>query len=99
MKKDLEEITAKMQRLLSEIPDNFVLENARLYIKRAINEVQNVKMKRQKRQQVQDYQNQILSYEAAKNAVSKIDQLIEIERKNLSNKKPDVNEKDKFLLD
>jgi hypothetical protein len=30
MKKDLEEITAKMQRLLSEIPDNFVLENARL---------------------------------------------------------------------
>jgi hypothetical protein len=99
MKKDLEEITAKMQRLLSEIPDNFVLENARLYIKRAINEVQNVKIKRQKRQQVQDYQNQILSYEAAKNAVSKIDQLIEIERKNLSNKKPDANQKDKFLLD
>jgi len=99
MKKDLEEITAKMQRLLSEIPDNFVLENARLYIKRAINEVQNVKIKRQKRQQVQDYQNQILSYEAAKNDVSKIDKLIEIERKNLSNNKPDANQKDKFLLD
>ena len=99
MKKDLEEITAKMQRLLSEIPDNFVLENARLYIKRAINEVQNVKIKRQKRQQVQDSQNQTLSYEAAKNAVSKIDQLIEIERKNLSNNKPDTNQKDKFLLD
>jgi hypothetical protein len=99
MKKDLEELTAKMQRLLSEIPDNFVLENARLYIKRAINEVQNVKIKRHKRQQVQDSQNQTLSYEAAKNAVSKIDQLIEIERKNLSNKKPETNQNDGFLLD
>ncbi len=98
MKKDLSNLTDKMLSLLAEIPDNFALENAKLYLRRAINEVRNVQVKRNKRQLQEkvEIQRQMLSYNDAKNALAKIDELIEIEQKNLQKKEPESN--NGFLL-
>jgi hypothetical protein len=87
MKHDLQELTEKMINLFGQIPNNFALENAKLHFKRAINEIQNVQVKRTRRTVQQSNNNyQTLSYDVAKQALDKIDELIEIEQKSLGNK-------------
>lgn len=98
MKQDLQELAEKMVVLLGQIPNNFALENTKLHLKRAINEIQNVQVKRTKRiiqQSSNDYQ--MLSYDVAKQAINKIDELIQIEQKNLEKKLPP--NQDKYLFE
>lgn len=86
MKKSLEEIAYKLNQVLYDIPQNFALENAKLYVKKAINEINSVEIKRQKRKTEQQKEIQLIDYNTAKLAIKEIDKLIEIERKNLENK-------------
>lgn len=86
MKKSLDEIAYKLSQVLHDIPQNFALENAKLYVKKAINEINSVEIKRQKRKTEQQREIQLIDYNTAKLAIKEIDKLIEIERKNLENK-------------
>lgn len=98
MKQDLQELAEKMIVLFGQIPNNFALENAKLHFKKAINEIQNVQVKRTRRTiQQTNNEYQILSYDVAKQAIDKIDELIQIEQKRLEKKTPPSQ--DKFLFE
>ena len=58
MKKNITETISKLEKLYFEIPDDFALQNARSFCRKAINEMKEIQNKREKREIVQKQINQ-----------------------------------------
>lgn len=100
MKKDLNESIAKIEKICAEIPNDFALQGAKSFLRKAINEMRDLQNKRSKRNTTQQ-QNSISSYldlNSAKLAIKEIDKLIEMERKNLEKPINKQNQQDEFLI-
>lgn len=102
MKKNISETISKLEKLYFEIPDDFALQNARVFFRKAINEMKEIQSKRNKREIAQQQMNRQSSYmdaDAAKLALRELDRLIALENKKL--KKPEnnpVSNNDQFLI-
>jgi len=99
MNKNLDELANKLQLLISQLPDNFALQNTKYYMKRALVEMNLIQKKREKRKQAEIREVGYLDAKTAQNALNKIDELIEIEKRNLESIKQKPTEKSEFLLD
>ena len=102
MKKNITETISKLEKLYFEIPDDFALQNARSFCRKAINEMKEIQNKREKREIVQKQINQQyapIDNNAAKLALKELDRLIALENKKLD--KPEKNvasSDDEFLV-
>ena len=99
MKKNINETISKLEKLYFEIPDDFALQNARVFCRKAINEMKEIQNKREKRERVQQmaYQQSHMDIDSAKLALKELDRLIELENKKLE--KPNENSSiDQFLI-
>ena len=85
MKKNINETIGKLEKLYFEIPDDFALQNARMFFRKAINEMKEIQTKRIKREKVQQSVAQPISMDAesAKLALKELDRLIAMENKKL----------------
>lgn len=99
MKKDISETINKIESLCNSIPNDFALQDAKLFLRKAINEMREVHVKRQKRNTLtqQTQQQSYLDYNTAKLALKEIDKLIEMEKKNLE-KSTNKPTQDEFLI-
>lgn len=103
MKKNISDTISKLEKLYFEIPDDFALQNARVFCRKAINEMKEIQNKRNKREMVQQQQiNQQYSYpdmNSAKLALKELDRLIAMENKKLEKPKNNnnVSSDDQFL--
>jgi len=99
MKKNINETISKLEKLYFEIPDDFALQNAKLFCRKAINEMKEIQNKREKREKVQQAANQpsYVDADSAKLALKELDRLIALENKKLE--KPIQNSStDQFLV-
>lgn len=102
MKKNISETISKLEKLYFEIPDDFALQNARVFCRKAINEMKEIQNKRNKRETAKQQMNQQSSYmdtNAAKLALRELDRLIALENKKLE--KPEnnpISNNDQFLI-
>lgn len=103
MKKNITETISKLEKLYFEIPDDFALQNARLFCRKAINEMKEIQNKRNKREIVQQQNNQQYSYSdqnVANLALKELDRLIAMENKKLEKPKnnDNISSNDQFLI-
>ena len=100
MKKDISGTIAKLERIYTEIPDDFALQDARFFCRKAINEMKETQKKRVKREtQIQQQEKYFLDLNSAKLALKEIDKMIEMENKNLNKPiKEKVKDSDQFLI-
>ena len=99
MKKNINETISKLEKLYFEIPDDFALQNAKLFCRKAINEMKEIQNKREKREKVQlaATQSSYVDADSAKLALKELDRLIALENKKLE--KPIQNSStDQFLV-
>ena len=91
--KKLANIKKALMELYSQLPDQFALEQVKSNMKKTINSINEIEVKRNKRHQqqlVNDMQNKMAftSLESAKKALEILDQMLAEEEKNI--KKQDV---------
>jgi len=100
MKKDISGTIAKLERIYTEIPDDFALQDAKFFCRKAINEMKETQKKRVKREtQFQQQEKTFLDLNSAKLALKEIDKMIEMENKNLNKPiKEKAKESDQFLI-
>lgn len=103
MKKNINETIGKLEKLYFEIPDDFALQNARMFFRKAINEMKEIQTKRIKRERVQQSVPQPISMDAesAKLALKELDRLIAMENKKLEKPEKKANydsSDDQFLI-
>jgi hypothetical protein len=103
MKKNIVDTISKLEKLYFEIPDDFALQNARFFFRKAINEMKEIQNKRNKREIVQQQVNQQyapMDANSAKLALRELDRLIALENKKLERpeKKDDTSSDDQFLI-
>ena len=99
MKKNISETISKLEKLYFEIPDDFALQNARVFCRKTINEMKEIQNKREKREKTQQIipQQSYMDVDAAKLALRELDRLIALENKKLE--KPVENSgDDQFLI-
>ena len=92
MKKNITETINKLEKLYFEIPDDFALQNARIFFRKAINEMKEIQDKRTKREITQNQSNQNNSYidiNTAKLAIKELDRLIALENNKLEKSEKD----------
>lgn len=103
MKKNITETINKLEKLYFEIPDDFALQNARIFFRKAINEMKEIQDKRTKREITQNQSNQNNSYidiNTAKLAIKELDRLIALENNKLEKSEKDnkASRNDQFLI-
>ena len=103
MKKNINETIGKLEKLYFEMPDDFALQNARMFFRKAINEMKEIQTKRIKREKVQQSVAQPISMDAesAKLALKELDRLIAMENKKLEKPEKKANydsSDDQFLI-
>lgn len=102
MKKNITDKIVGLERIYREIPDEFALQEARIFLRRAINEMKELQSKRDRRekmQQPQQIQSNYASPEGAKIALKEIDRLIALENKKLEKpEKESQSNNDQFLV-
>lgn len=102
MKKNITDKIVGLERIYREIPDEFALQEARIFLRRAINEMKELQSKRDRRekmQQPQQIQSNYASPEGAKIALKEIDRLIALENKKLEKpEKESPSNNDQFLV-
>ena len=100
MKKDISETISKLERIYTEIPNDFALQDAKFFCRKAINEMKETQKKRVKREtQFQQQEKTFLDLNSAKLALKEIDKMIEMENKNLNTPiKEKAKESDQFLI-
>jgi len=101
MKKNITETISKLEKLYFEIPDDFALQNARSFCRKAINEMKEIQSKREKREIVQKQINQQyapMDNNAAKLALKELDRLIALENKKLEKPEKNVTSSDDEFL-
>lgn len=102
MKKNITDKIVSLERIYREIPDDFVLQEARIFLRRAINEMKEIQSKRDRReklQQTQQIQSSYANPEGAKIALKEIDRLIALENKKLEKpEKENPSDNDQFLI-
>ncbi len=99
MKKNISETISKLEKLYFEIPDDFALQNAKVFCRKAINEMKEIQNKREKRERAQQAvpQQSYMDIDTAKLALKELDRLIALENKKLE--KPTENSSnDQFLI-
>ena len=99
MKKSIGETISKLEKLYFEIPDDFALQNAKVFCRKAINEMKEIQNKREKRERTQQVvtQQSYMDIDSAKLALRELDRLIALENKKLE--KPVENSgNDQFLI-
>jgi hypothetical protein len=91
MKKNISETIGKLEKIYFEIPDDFALQNARTYFRKAINEMKEIQNKRIRREKTQQDvpQSGHMDINAAKLSLKELDRLIALENKKLE--KPEKN--------
>ena len=99
MKKNISETISKLEKLYFEIPDDFALQNARTFCRKAINEMKEIQTKREKREMFQKAipQQSYIDVDAAKLAIKELDRLIALENKKLE-KPNQKSSDDQFLV-
>lgn len=99
MKKNISETISKLEKLYFEIPDDFALQNARTFCRKAINEMKEIQTKREKREMLQKAipQQSYIDVDAAKLAIKELDRLIALENKKLE-KPNQKSSDDQFLV-
>jgi hypothetical protein len=91
MKKNISETINKLEKIYFEIPDDFALQNARTYFRKALNEMKEIQNKRIRREKTQQNvpQSGYMDINSAKLSLKELDRLIALENKKLE--KPEKN--------
>lgn len=99
MKKNISETISKLEKLYFEIPDDFALQNAKTFCRKAINEMKSIQVKREKREIATQQNSSNYVYtdtETAKIALRELDRLIALENKKLD--KEEKSNNNQFLI-
>jgi hypothetical protein len=99
MKKNINETISSLEKIYFEIPDDFALQNAKTFCKKAINEMKAIQEKREKREKTIQQNSSNYSYvdaETAKIALKELDRLIALENKKLE--KQEKSSDNQFLI-
>lgn len=81
MKKNIEEIKIKLEGILKNMPNDFVLEEVKSYIRLAISKIEKIKQKREKREEKKITRKEKQKYK--KESLSIIESLIEEEKEKI----------------
>jgi hypothetical protein len=104
MKKNINETIGKLEKIYFEIPDDFALQNARMFFRKAINEMKEIQNKRERREKTQQnipQTNSSMDAQSAKLALKELDRLIAMENKKLEKPEKKANydsSDDQFLI-